>query len=86
MSLRTRVTLAAGGAVLVALVAASLIVYASVRSKLHEQIDSSLVTAAGNLSAKLNGTGVGVPPRPVTISFSGAGTAELIPSLRKVAP
>ena len=81
MSLRTRVTLAAGGAVLVALVAASLIVYASVRSKLHEQIDASLVTASANLSTKLAGVEVSIPPKPTRVTFSGAGVAEIIPSL-----
>ncbi|HWX10143.1 MAG TPA: HAMP domain-containing sensor histidine kinase [Gaiellaceae bacterium] len=81
MSLRTRVTLAAGGAVLVALVAASVIVYTSVRSKLHEQIDASLVTAATNLSSKIAAVGAPTSPRPITTAFSGAGTAELISSL-----
>ena len=39
MSLRTRLTLAGGGAVFVALAIASLVIYVEVRSKLHDQID-----------------------------------------------
>ncbi len=42
MTLRTRVTLAAGSAVLLAVVAVSIAVYAVVRANLHEQIDQSL--------------------------------------------
>ena len=42
MSLRTRVTLGAGIAVLVAVVAVSIVVYLVVRDNLHEQIDDSL--------------------------------------------
>jgi two-component system sensor histidine kinase MprB len=82
------VTLVAGGAVFVALVLASIIVYASVRSKLHEQIDASLVTAAANLSGKLAATPAPIPSNPVKTTFSGAGAAEIIPSfgaLKKLA-
>jgi signal transduction histidine kinase len=56
MSLRTRLTLAGGGAVFVALAAASLVIFFSVRSKLHDQIDFSLIQTAQNLAAK---TGAG---------------------------
>ncbi|MGH2350743.1 MAG: hypothetical protein ACRDJN_03905, partial [Chloroflexota bacterium] len=42
MTLRTRVTLAAGVAVLLAVVAVSVAVYAVVRDNLHAQIDQSL--------------------------------------------
>ena len=46
MSLRTRLTLAGGGAVVVALAIASLVIYVDVRSKLRDQIDFSLIQSA----------------------------------------
>ncbi len=46
MSLRTRLTLAGGGAVFVALAIASLVIYFDVRSKLQDQVDVSLIQAA----------------------------------------
>lgn len=52
MSLRTRVTLAAGGAVFVALLAASLVIYFSVRTNLRDQIDVSLIDTAQNVGIK----------------------------------
>jgi two-component system sensor histidine kinase MprB len=55
VSLRTRLTLAGGGAVLAALAIASLVIYFSVRSKLHDQIDVSLFQTAQNLATKTNG-------------------------------
>ena len=54
MSLRTRLTLAGGGAVFVALAIASLVIYVDVRSKLRDQIDFSLVQSAENVA--VNGT------------------------------
>jgi two-component system sensor histidine kinase MprB len=42
MTLRTRVTIAAGLAVLLAVVAVSIVVYVVVRDNLHEQVDKSL--------------------------------------------
>jgi len=60
VSLRSRLTLAAGGAVFVALAAASLVVYFSVRSNLHDQIDVGLITSAQNVAAK-----TAVQPIPV---------------------
>ncbi len=52
MSLRTRLTLAGGGAVFVALAIASVVIYADVRSKLHEQIDASLIQSAEGAASK----------------------------------
>lgn len=54
MSLRTRLTVAGGGAVLVALAIASLVIYFAVRSKLNDQVDVSLVQSAQNVAAKAN--------------------------------
>jgi two-component system, OmpR family, sensor histidine kinase MprB len=52
VSLRTRLTLAGGGAVFVALAIASLVIYFDVRSKLHDQIDVSLIRSAEGIAAK----------------------------------
>jgi two-component system, OmpR family, sensor histidine kinase MprB len=52
VSLRTRLTLAGGGAVFVALAIASLVIYVDVRSKLHDQIDFSLIQSAEDVAAK----------------------------------
>jgi two-component system, OmpR family, sensor histidine kinase MprB len=52
VSLRTRLTLAGGGAVFLALAIASLVIYVAVRSKLHDQIDFSLIQSAGDAAAK----------------------------------
>jgi two-component system sensor histidine kinase MprB len=52
VSLRTRLTLAGGGAVFAALAIASLVVYVDVRSKLHDQIDFSLIQSADQVSVK----------------------------------
>jgi two-component system, OmpR family, sensor histidine kinase MprB len=52
VSLRTRLTLAGGGAVFVALAIASLVIYVDVRSKLHDQIDVSLIQRADGISGK----------------------------------
>ena len=68
MSLRTRLTLAAGGAVFVALAIASAVVYVSVRSKLHDQIDVSLIQTAENVATKWAAATLGMtwnsPPGP----------------------
>jgi len=45
-------TLAGGGAVFVALAIASLVIYAEVRSKLHDQIDVSLIQSAEGVATK----------------------------------
>ena len=55
MSLRTRLTLAAGGAVFVALAIASLVIFAEVRSKLHDQVDVSLIQSADGMAVKAHG-------------------------------
>jgi two-component system, OmpR family, sensor histidine kinase MprB len=52
MSLRARLTVAAGGAVFVALAIASLVIYVDVRSKLHDQIDVSLIRSAEGTADK----------------------------------
>jgi two-component system sensor histidine kinase MprB len=52
VSLRTRLTLVGGGAVFVALAIASLVIYVNVRSKLHDQIDVSLIQTAENVGTK----------------------------------
>jgi len=52
VSLRTRLTLAGGGAVFVALAIASLVIYFDVRSKLHDQIDVSLIRSAEGVATK----------------------------------
>jgi two-component system sensor histidine kinase MprB len=52
VSLRTRLTLAGGGAVFVALAIASLVIYFDVRSKLHDQIDVSLIQSAEGVASK----------------------------------
>jgi two-component system sensor histidine kinase MprB len=52
VSLRTRLTLAGGGAVFVALAIASLVIYVEVRAKLHDQIDVALIQAAQNIATK----------------------------------
>jgi two-component system sensor histidine kinase MprB len=50
MTLRTRVTLAAGFAVLLAVVAASIAVYVVMRGNLYDQIDESLIEESESLS------------------------------------
>ena len=52
MSLRRRLTVAGGGAVFVALAIASLVIYFSVRSNLHDQIDFSLIQSAQDVALK----------------------------------
>ena len=63
MSLRRRLTLAAGGAVCVALAIASLVIYFAVRSKLHDQIDFSLIQSAQEIVAKSRGANAPAPPK-----------------------
>ena len=61
MSLRTRLTVAGGGAVFVALAIASLVIYVDVRSKLHDQIDLSLTRSAQLAESKWVGTNAAKP-------------------------
>src|SRR5438093_1379235 len=49
MSLRSRITVAAGAVVIAVVVAAALVLYPAVSSKLHEQIDASLIEAVARL-------------------------------------
>jgi two-component system, OmpR family, sensor histidine kinase MprB len=51
VSLRTRLTLASAGAVFAALTIASLVIYFDVRSKLHDQVDVSLIQSAQTAAA-----------------------------------
>ncbi len=53
MSLRTRLTLAGGGAVFAALALASLVIFFDVRSNLRDQIDLSLIQTAQNIDTKM---------------------------------
>ena len=98
MSLRTRVTLAAGGAVFVALLAASLVVYFSVRANLHGQIDISLIDAAQNVGTKIaTARGGKLPagiyaksnnpryPAAPLLGTNGTGYFQMIPHFRAVA-
>jgi two-component system, OmpR family, sensor histidine kinase MprB len=76
VSLRTRLTLAGGGAVFVALAIASLVIYVEVRSKLHDQIDYSLIQSAEGVAAKWHGaTPLLKPP-----STKGTGKRSAGPS------
>jgi two-component system, OmpR family, sensor histidine kinase MprB len=52
VSLRTRLTLAGGGAVFVALAIASSVIYFDVRSHLHDQVDVSLIRSADDIASK----------------------------------
>ena len=78
MSLRTRLTLAGGGAVFVALAIASLVIYVDVRSKLHDQIDFSLIQSAEGLAAKSQ-AGAGA-----SVGKDASGLFEVISSLGSV--
>ncbi len=73
MSLRTRLTLAGGGAVFVALAIASLVIYVEVRSKLHDQIDFSLSQSAEDVAAKWHSQDAFLFAR------DGAGFFQVIP-------
>jgi two-component system sensor histidine kinase MprB len=79
MSLRTRLTLACGGAVFVALTSASLVIYFSVRSKLHDQIDVSLIQTAQNVATK-TGRGGATPPGKLPAGTFSRGTNPSFPA------
>jgi two-component system, OmpR family, sensor histidine kinase MprB len=72
VSLRTRLAIAGGGAVFVALAIASSVIYVSVRSKLHDQIDVSLIQEAQGVAAKWNGAN---SPKAKTIPSGKGGPA-----------
>jgi two-component system, OmpR family, sensor histidine kinase MprB len=90
VSLRTRLTLAGGGAVFVALAIASLVIYVEVRSKLHDQIDYSLIQSAEGVAAKWHGANLPLKPPAASVRSTGkhkAGAPEApgIPNSPKVA-
>jgi two-component system sensor histidine kinase MprB len=83
MSLRTRLTLAGGGAVFAALAIASLVIYAEVRSKLHDQVDVSLIQSAGGVAAKWHAghAALRLPSvKPGSTGKRPAGTPEAPPA------
>ena len=97
MSLRTRLTLAGGGAVFVALAIASSVIYLDVRSNLHDQVDISLIQSANGIASKWVGTNRApkIPsPKAVREQVAGkkpfrsfgkvppGGLFQIIPSLR----
>ncbi|HEX4680442.1 MAG TPA: HAMP domain-containing sensor histidine kinase [Gaiellaceae bacterium] len=97
MTLRTRLTLAGGGAVLVALTVAALVIFFSVRSNLHDQIDVSLIQSAQNVATKTLGATLpagklpaggyakGNPHAPTgpLLGTEASGYFQIIPSLTR---
>jgi two-component system sensor histidine kinase MprB len=75
VSLRARLTLAGGGAVFVALAIASSVMYVEVRSKLHDQIDFSLIQSAEGVAAKWHANGAR------SFGKTGFGLFQVIPRL-----
>jgi two-component system sensor histidine kinase MprB len=73
VSLRTRLTLAGGGAVFVALAIASLVIYVEVRSKLHDQIDVALIQAAQSVATKWENTNGPAPVKAPSGKHSRTG-------------
>ncbi len=83
MSLRTRLTLAGGGAVLVALAIASSVIYFDVRSNLHGQVDVSLIQSADGIASKWVGANSALKlPSAKKVEFSSAKKVGL-PSAKK---
>jgi two-component system sensor histidine kinase MprB len=93
VSLRTRLTLAGGGAVFAALAIASSVIYVDVRSNLHDQVDVSLIQSAdanalkwagANRAAKLPSTAKAHPNKPARLfgKEPPGGLFQIIPSLR----
>jgi two-component system, OmpR family, sensor histidine kinase MprB len=78
VSLRTRLTLAGGGAVFVALAIASLVIYVDVRSKLRDQIDFSLVQSAENVAVKWHSNAA------LSFGKDQSGFFQVVPSLAAV--
>ncbi len=70
-----RLTLAGGGAVFVALAIASSVMYIEVRSKLHDQIDFSLIQSAEGVAAKWQANGARA------FGKTGSGLFQVIPRL-----
>ena len=84
MSLRTRLTLAGGGAVLVALAIASLVIYADVRSKLHDQVDVSLIRSAETAATRwvgAKGAPASAKKASLLIGKDTSGFFQVTPSL-----
>ena len=75
MSLRRRLAVAGGGAVFVALAIASLVIYFAVRSKLHDQIDFSLVQSAEAIALKSGAAYA--PPAPSVPLLKGGSTTRV---------
>jgi two-component system, OmpR family, sensor histidine kinase MprB len=88
VSLRTRLTLAGGGAVFVALAIASLVIYVEVRSKLHDQIDVSLIRSAETAATRWAGA-KGAPPSAkkagLLFGKDASGFFQVTPTLGAVA-
>jgi two-component system sensor histidine kinase MprB len=86
VSLRTRLTLAGGGAVFVALAIASSVIYLDVRTHLHDQVDVSLIRSADGLAAKW--AGANSAPKVPSSKFVGKAAAGKKPfsSFGKVPP
>jgi two-component system sensor histidine kinase MprB len=77
-------TIAGGGAVFVALAIASLVIYVDVRSKLHDQVDVSLIQSAEGVATKWVGAkGAPTVPSPKESALSlwkdASGFVEIIP-------
>ena len=82
MSLRSRLTVAGGGAVFVALAVASLVIYFSVRSNLQEQVNASLVQLAEGVASKWNVENTLEPANAQPLFGSDAsGYFQVIPSI-----
>jgi two-component system, OmpR family, sensor histidine kinase MprB len=78
MSLRTRLTLAGGGAVFAALAIASLVIYLDVRSKLQDQVDFSLIQSAQDVAAKWHSSD------PISFGKDASGLFQIVPKLGAV--
>ncbi len=85
MSLRTRLTLAGGGAVFVALAIASSVIYVEVRSKLHDQVDVSLIQSAEGIAFKWAGEhdALKLPTTKTASTAKGADGAPAVPTTPK---
>src|ERR1700680_1307673 len=77
VSLRSRLTVAGGGAVFVALAIASFVIYLSVRSNLADQIDFSLIQSAQGVAAKRSAANA---PLPANVPSGKGGAAGKLPA------
>jgi two-component system sensor histidine kinase MprB len=66
-------TIAGGGAVFVALAIASLVIYFDVRSKLHDQVDVSLIQSAEGIAAKWVTANANGPLKPPSAKKASTG-------------